>query len=66
MKPIILKPQERIRQLEIENSRLRALVGERQAPAEPVEMTESEQAPTLIEQTDTLAEAVTLIAEVVL
>ena len=63
---IFIKPMDRIRKLERENARLRSLVGERQAPAEPIEMAEGEQAPTLIEQTDTLAEAVTLIAEVVL
>ena len=63
---IFIKPMDRIRKLERENARLRALVGERQAPDEPIEMAESEQAPTLIEQTDTLTEAVTLIAEVVL
>jgi len=65
MKPIIVKPQARIRELEIENARLRALVGEA-APVEPVEGEEQQSAPTLIEKTDTLEEAVTLIAEAVL
>ena len=65
MKPIIVKPQDRIRQLEIENARLRALVGDA-APVEPVEGEEQQSAPTLIEKTDTLEEAVTLIAEVII
>ena len=60
---IFIKPMERIRKLERENARLRALVGEA-APVEPVE--EQQPAPTLVEKTDTLEEAVTLIAEVVL
>ncbi len=61
MKPIIVKTQARIRELEIENARLRALVGE----AAPVEE-EQQPAPTLIEKTDALEEAVTLIAEVII
>ena len=65
MKPIIVKPQARIRELEIENARLRALVGEA-APVEPVEGEEQQPAPTLIEKTDTLEEAVSLIAEAVI
>ena len=64
MKPIIVKTQARIRELEIENARLRALVGEA-APAEPVEGEEQQPAPTLIEKTDTLEETVTLMAEVI-
>ena len=64
MKPIIVKPQARIRELEIENARLRALVGEA-APVEPVEGEEQQPAPTLIEKTDTLEETVTLMAEVI-
>ena len=65
MKPIIVKPQARIRELEIENARLRALVGDA-APVEPVEGEEQQPAPTLIEKTDTLEEAVTLMAEVII
>ena len=64
MKPIIVKTQARIRELEIENARLRALVGEA-APVEPVEGEEQQSAPTLIEKTDTLEETVTLMAEVI-
>ena len=56
---IFIKPMDRIRRLERENARLRSLVGE------PVEETD-EPAPTLIEKTDTLEEAVGLIAEVIL
>lgn len=63
---IFVKPMDRIRKLERENARLRALVGEA-TPAEPVDMGEEQQpAPTLIEKTDTLEEAVTLIAEVII
>ena len=62
---IFVKPMDRIRKLERENARLRALVGEA-APVEPVEGDEQQSPPTLIEKTDTLEEAVTLIAEVVL
>ena len=66
---IFIKPMDRIRKLERENARLRALVGE----ATPVEQAEMgapfdepvEAAPTLIEKTDTLEEAVTLMAEVI-
>ena len=69
MKPIIMKPQDRIRQLEIENARLRALVGE-PTPVEQVEMGAPFDEPveavsTLIEKTDSLEEAVTLMAEVI-
>ncbi len=67
MKPIIMKPQDRIRQLEIENARLRALVGEA-APVEQAEMGAPfdepvEAAPTLIEKTDSLEETVDMIME---
>ncbi len=54
-----ITPLERISKLQAENARLRSLVGE------PVEETD-EPAPTLIEKTDTLEEAVGLIAEVIL
>ena len=62
MKPIIVKPQARIRELEIENARLRALVGEA-APVEPVEGEEQQPAPTLIEKTDMLEESALDLAE---
>ena len=62
MKPIIVKPQARIRELEIENARLMALVGEA-APVEPVEGEEQQPAPTLIEKTDTLEESALDLAE---
>ena len=70
MKPIIMKPQDRIRQLEIENARLRALVGE-PVPVEQAEMGAPFDEPveavsTLIEKTDSLEEAVGMIAEVLL
>ena len=61
---IFVKPMDRIRKLERENARLRALVGE-VAPAEPVEGEEQQSAPTLIEKTDALEETVTLMAEVI-
>jgi hypothetical protein len=60
---IYITPLERIRRLQAENARLRALVGE-PAVVEPVEGEES--APTLIEKTDTLETAVGLITEVLL
>lgn len=71
MKPIIMKPQDRIRQLEIENARLRALVGEPAPVAqaeigapfdEPIEAAST----TLIEKTDSLEEVISMIAEVLL
>ena len=70
MKPIIVKPQARIRELEIENARLRALVGE-PTPVEQAEMGAPfdepiEAAPTLIQKTDTLEADLNLIAEVLL
>ena len=70
MKTIIMKPQDRIRQLEIENARLRALVGE-PTPVEQAEMgapfdEPTEAVSTLIEKTDSLEEAVGMIAEVLL
>ena len=65
---IFIKPMDRIRKLERENARLRSLVGERQAPVEPVEdeMAEREPTPTLIEKTDTLEADLNLLAEVLL
>ena len=64
MKPIIVKTQARIRELEIENARLRALVGEA-VPVEHVEGEEQQPVPTLIEKSGMLKEAVTLMAEVI-
>ena len=67
---IFIKPMDRMRKLERENARLRALVGE-PTPVDQAEMGAPFDEPveavsTLIEKTDTLAEAVTLIAEAVL
>ncbi len=62
MKPIIVKPQARIRELEIENARLRALVGEA-APVEPVEGEEQQSAPTLVEKTIALEVSALDLAE---
>ena len=67
---IYITPLERIRKLQAENARLRSLVGE-PAPVEQAEMGAPfdepvEPAPTLIEKTDALEEAVTLMAEAVL
>ena len=67
---IFIKPMDRIRRLERENARLRALVGE-PTPIEQAEMGAPFDEPveavsTLIEKTDTLEEAVSLIAEAVL
>lgn len=62
MSGIYITPLERIRKLQAENARLRALVGE-PTVVEPVE---GESVPTLIEKTDTLETAVGLIAEVLL
>lgn len=66
---IFVKPINRILELERENARLRALVGEPEAPPEPdMEQPEMEQAPpdTLIQTTDDLKIAVGLMAEVLL
>lgn len=61
---IYITDKERIRKLQAENARLRALVG---APAEDVEseMGEAEPAPTLVEKTDLLEENLSLLAEVI-
>ena len=69
---IFIKPLDRIRQLERENARLRALAGEAPAP-DPIETPElgaegaeaAEQA-TLVQITEELGQAVANIAEVVL
>ena len=60
---IFIKPMERMRRLERENARLRALVGEA-ASVESVGMGEEQQpAPTVIEKTDTLEESALDLAE---
>lgn len=64
---IFIKPMDRIRRLERENARLRALVGE-PTPVEQAEMGAPfdepvEAAPTLIEKTDTLEESALDLAE---
>lgn len=65
---IIVKPLARILQLEHENARLRALVGEAPA-AEPqldAEPGEAVATATLVQKTDDLEAALGLIAEVIL
>lgn len=69
---IFIKPLDRIRQLERENTRLRALVGEAPAP-DPLDAPELDtdgadaaQQATLVQITDELGLAVTKISEVVL
>lgn len=69
---IFIKPLDRIRQLERENARLRALVGEAPAP-DPLEVpdpgaesAEAAQQATLVQITEELGQAVTKISEVVL
>lgn len=64
MSGIYITPLERIRKLQAENARLRALVGE-PAPVEAVESEVSEPAPTLVEKTDLLEENLSLLAEVI-
>ena len=59
---IFIKPMDRMRRLERENARLRALVGEA-ALVEPVEGEEQQSAPTLIEKTDTLEVSALDLAE---
>ena len=61
---IYITPLERIRTLQRENARLRALVGE-PAPVETVDE-EQEPTPTLIEKTDDLETAMGLLSEVIL
>lgn len=67
---IFIKPLDRIRQLERENARLRALVGEapvvEQPPETGPEGAETEAPATLVKKTDDLETAVGLIAEVIL
>lgn len=65
---IYITPLERIRKLQAENARLRALVGE-PAVVEPTELPDGEQAepaPTLVEKTDDLETALGLLSEVIL
>ena len=66
MSGIYITPLERIRKLQAENARLRALVGE-PAPVGDVEseMSEVEPAPTLVKKTDLLEENLSLLAEVI-
>lgn len=64
MSGIYITPLERIRKLQAENARLRALVGE-PAPVEDVESEMGEAAPTLVEKTDLLEENLSLLAEVI-
>ena len=59
---IFIKPMDRIRKLERENARLRALVGEA-APVEPVEGEEQQSAPTLVEKTSALEVSALDLAE---
>jgi hypothetical protein len=64
-----IKPLDRIRQLERENSRLRALVGEAPAVEQPETGMNGAEAPepaTLVQKTTDLETAVGLIAEVML
>ena len=66
---IFIKPLERIRQLERENARLRALVGETPAveqPDEGVNGAEAVAPATLVQKTDDLETAVGLIAEAII
>lgn len=66
---IFIKPLTRIRQLERENARLRALVGEAPEAGQPVESMEGAEAvapATLVQKTTDLETAVGLIAEVML
>lgn len=64
MSGIYITPLERIRKLQAENARLRALVGE-PAPVEDVESEMGEAASTLVEKTDLLEENLSLLAEVI-
>ena len=59
---IFIKPMDRMRKLERENARLRALVGEA-APVEPVEGEDQQSAPTLVEKTIALEVSALDLAE---
>lgn len=63
---IYIDPKTRIRQLERENARLRALVGDTQEQVESEDQDASEDPTTLIQKTNDLETAVSLIAEVLL
>ena len=69
---IFIKPMERIRKLERENARLRALVGEAPAPDQidtpelGAEGAEAAEQATLVQITEELGKAVASIVEVVL
>ena len=66
---IFIKPLERIRKLERENARLRALVGETPAVEQPdagVNGAEAVAPASLVQKTDDLETAVGLIVEVML
>ena len=63
---IYITPLERIRKLQAENARLRALVGEPVVVETVDETGEQEPAPTLIEKTDDLETALGLLSEVIL
>lgn len=66
---IFIKPLVRIRQLERENARLRALVGESTAVEQPdagVNGAEAVAPATLVQKTDDLETAVGLIAEAII
>lgn len=59
---IYITDKERIRALQADNDRLRALVGD---PVAPANGEEQEPAPTLVEKTDLLEENLSLLAEVI-
>lgn len=69
---IFIKPMERIRKLERENARLRALVGEAPAPDQidtpelGAESAEAAEQATLVQITEELGKTVASIVEVVL
>ena len=64
---ILITQLERIRILQRENARLRALVGE-PVPSEPAEETgeQTEPVQTLVQKTDTMSQDIDLIAEALL
>lgn len=67
---MFIKPLERIRQLERENARLRALVGDAPAAEQQLgtglEGAEAAATATLVQKTDDLETAVNLIAELMI
>lgn len=68
MSGIYITPLERIRKLQAENARLRALVGEPVAieSVEGEELVEQSTSSTLIEKTSDIEQAISLIAEILL